>query len=281
MGGNTIRMVEHLLQNGASEEEAATGESTSPLFKTNRPGGGNWIQSIHAIAAPFDGTPMMELGQSILSFSKEMLLTFGLVAGISSLKLDWLYDFDLGKCENEESLTFSGWMTNHVILLDQFGIQRQNGESFEDYFNRVFASSALQENFVDNAFYDLTLDGAAEFNAKAKLTYPNTYYFTYTSSQTFQCDIFGDHCPEADMEIFLAPTGFILGHLGNFVCTKKGACTDRQWAENDGVVPRRSSRSPQNGVQNFVAVTPYPTKCKLFKCDFDNSAIKPGTWYTR
>ena len=45
MGGNTIRMLELLLQKGNAAENTASGANVSGLFATTKPGGGNWIKS--------------------------------------------------------------------------------------------------------------------------------------------------------------------------------------------------------------------------------------------
>ena len=132
---------------------------------------------------------------------------------MGSLKVDWLYDFDL----------------------EHFGLERKSGESFESYFERIFDSAALQDNFVDNGMYDLGVEACWDFNNKTELTYPGTYYFSYSSSQTHGCGFGSNQCPDADIEIFMAPTAFIMGHIGDNICFKSrnNYCLNpAEWSEN-------------------------------------------------
>jgi triacylglycerol lipase len=251
------------LQNGLPEEEDTTKDGTlSLLYKTSKPGGNNWIQSITTIASPHDGSPMdSKTDANFTAVSQQMLTTFALAAGISSLDVDWLYDFDL----------------------EQFGLQRGSGESFKSYFQRVFDGPMFKPGFVDSASFDLRADSCKTFNNKTELTYPGTYYFTVSTSQTFACSFDGDQCPDWDMEIFLVPSGWSAGHLGDKpLCLADGYCFRKsEWSENDGLVPRRSSRGPENGIRNFVAQRDHPRTCAFFKCRWDNSNLMPGVWYTR
>ena len=79
MGGNTIRMMESMIQRGRS------GEGASLLFKspTQKPGGSNWIQSVTTISTPFDGSTLtVKLGNGLLEFIKDFI---GALASVVSL----------------------------------------------------------------------------------------------------------------------------------------------------------------------------------------------------
>ena len=58
MGGQTIRWLEWMLQNGAASEKVAypAGQpAASPLFTGS---GRNWIKSVHTISTPHNGSPL-------------------------------------------------------------------------------------------------------------------------------------------------------------------------------------------------------------------------------
>lgn len=60
MGGQTIRVLAQLLENGDREEinsESAKSGNINPLFT----GGKNWIYSITTLATPEDGSPLAHI----------------------------------------------------------------------------------------------------------------------------------------------------------------------------------------------------------------------------
>ena len=165
MGGTTIRTLEHYLQRGVSEEVSASGSSVSLLFKpgTQKPGGGNWIQSITTISTPFDGSPLIDqLGNGLVNFIKDLVGVFAGIAELASSDPDWDFDFDL----------------------EHFGLKRGSSESFWTYYNRVFSSSIFNKGFKDFASYDLSVAGSVEFNKISSLTYAGTFYFSIATEHT-------------------------------------------------------------------------------------------------
>jgi triacylglycerol lipase len=249
MGGNTIRYLEYLLQKGLSSE---TGSDRSILFKsgTQKSGGGNWIQSMTTIATPHDGSPLTAvLGTGFLEIIKDLLGAFAGVAMLTGDDPEWGFDFDLG----------------------HFGLNRNRGESFGAYKDRVMSSSIFNNGFKDLASWDLTPEWSREFNAKTELTYAGTFYFSIATVHTHACwNVFGwDQCPDLDMDPLMGVTGWIMGNLDG-VKDSQNYRFSNSWEANDGVVPLRSSRSPQVGVRNYRAPTYW---------DMEGSWVK-GRWYS-
>lgn len=213
MGGQTIRMLEVLLQEGDSAERNAG--SSHPLFVKS----GNWIKSVTTIATPHDGTTLIDtLGDGVVELIKDVVLFF---AGVSSVSfLNAVYDFDL----------------------DHFGLSRNSGESFWSYWDRVFNSPIWDRGFKDLAPYDLSLEGAVKIQQRGRQTYPGTYYFGYATEQTyslwgcnlsFKCGWY--HTAEPAMIPLFAPFAAIMGGLNQ----------DSASRENDGLVPKESSKCPK------------------------------------
>jgi triacylglycerol lipase len=131
MGGTTIRYLEYLLHRGNQSEVDTSGTANvSPLFLPNKPGGGNWIQSVFTMSTPFDGSPLHTIlfrginfqynGATIYSlpdFLRQLVIV--LSTCVNLIGANWLYDFDL----------------------HHFGLTRQSGESLVAYANRVVDSS--------------------------------------------------------------------------------------------------------------------------------------------
>jgi triacylglycerol lipase len=160
MGGQTIRMLEILLNEGAAEEVQESGADVSPLFKGGNKG---WIRSVTTIATPHDGTTLVSaLGGSLVGLIKNLVGGFAGIAGDSVV--DLLYDFDL----------------------DHFKLTRNGGEKFKDYRNRVMESRLWEPGFEDYAGYDLSLEGAKKMNQMGKQAYPETTYFSVITDQTFR-----------------------------------------------------------------------------------------------
>jgi len=236
MGGNTIRMLEYLIQNGAAAEVAASGSSVSPLFATSKPGGTSWIRSITTVSTPHDGSTLeVVFGNNFVSVIKDVIAGFASILGLTSTSTDWLYDFQLG----------------------QFGLTRGADESFSSYYDRVFASSIWAPGFQDLSSYNLGTVWSKQFNSMTKLTYPGTYYFSFSTSETYDCWI-NEECADPSMEVFLAPFADLMGNIDGD-CDSSGDCFNDVWEKTDGLVPVRSSASPQNGISGYVAPQSMPT----------------------
>ena len=108
------------------------------------------------------------------------------------------------------------------------------------------------------------------FNAKSTQAYPETHYFSYATLQTSPCEQDTNWCPNPQIENALSPTASVIGHIGGVLCDKtNGFCFGEDFEANDGLVPLRSSISPQAGLASF-------TKAILFTPDME---WLPGAWY--
>ncbi|WP_204195488.1 YSIRK-type signal peptide-containing protein [Staphylococcus sp. GFQ9D221P] len=204
MGGQTVRQLEELLRNGSQEEieyQKAHGGDISPLLQG---GQDNMVSSITTLGTPHNGT-----------HASDKLGNEAIVRQIA---------FDLGKkLGNKYSRVDFG--------LSQWSLKQQPGESYLSYLSRAKTSKLWQTK--DNAFYDLTRDGATDLNRKTSLN-PNIVYKTYTGEATHST-LSGKY--KADYNLFLPFTA-----TANVI----GKATEKEWRENDGLVSVISSQHPFN-----------------------------------
>ncbi|MDW4208565.1 YSIRK-type signal peptide-containing protein [Staphylococcus saprophyticus] len=204
MGGQTVRQLEELLRNGSQEEieyQKAHGGDISPLLQG---GQDNMVSSITTLGTPHNGT-----------HASDKLGNEAIVRQIA---------FNLGKkLGNKYSRVDFG--------LSQWGLKQQPGESYLSYLSRAKTSKLWQTK--DNAFYDLTRDGATDLNRKTSLN-PNIVYKTYTGEATHST-LSGKY--KADYNLFLPFTA-----TANVI----GKATEKEWRENDGLVSVISSQHPFN-----------------------------------
>ena len=131
-GGATTRLFLEILTNGCPEEVAAAkaaGVEPSPFFLGGK---GGWVHSLTAIAAPHNGTTFIESNSDFTKLAANLTTAAAKALGLSSLK--GVYDFQL----------------------DQFGIRKDDNETFSQALDRLLRSDFLSHN--DNAFLDLTID---------------------------------------------------------------------------------------------------------------------------
>mmetsp|Transcript_28109 Transcript_28109/g.45098 ORF Transcript_28109/g.45098 Transcript_28109/m.45098 type:complete len:403 (-) Transcript_28109:115-1323(-) len=216
MGGQTIRELERLIQEGDADEIAATGEDTSPLFRKQ----GNWIKSISTLSTPHDGTPIVKmLGEHIITLVKAIII--GFASASAGSHVESFYDADL----------------------DHWGLGRHPGEKFFDYLGRVF-SSPIWNNKVDFAHHDLTIEGSIAVQKKGKHAYPGTHYAGYATKKTRPV-LFTDFQIPSDMSLLMLPFGAMLGSSKNKFPHLR---------ENDGLVPLEASKCPQAGYSNVSCI---------------------------
>ena len=150
-GGNTVRMLTHLLTYGAPEEIEASGDEVSPLFR-----GGNQalVCSVTAICSPLNGTS-----------AHETALRFKLVTPLKCVA--YAYAAALGRSK-----------VNGVFVdfrLEQFRLSNTPGYKDTD----AFIKSVKQiYNTQDCIEYDMSVDGSAKLNERIA-TAQDVYYFSY------------------------------------------------------------------------------------------------------
>ncbi len=205
MGGQTIRMLAQLIEQGSAEEQATASQGpVSPLFQGGKQG---WIDSALTISTPHDGSALTDLVEGTLPLAPQMIALVAAAVGN-----DNLLDYDFG--------------------LDQWGIVRLPGESLDDYISRV-----TQSNFwlgtKDNCEWDVSPDGAVALNGWVRAQ-SDIYYFSISNKQTFKNPLTGHQDPEPTMNPLLIPIGFF---LGSYTKRQSGhVVIDKSWWTNDGVV---------------------------------------------
>ena len=221
-GGATTRLFLEILTNGCPEEVAAAkaaGVEPSPFFLGGK---GSWVHSLTAIAAPHNGTSFIECNADFTKAAAELATSASKALGLSKFK--GVYDFQL----------------------DQFGIRKDENETFAQALERVLKSDFLSHN--DNAFLDLTIDKSLEIN-KGIAIQPNIYYFSYAGDQTSADPRTGNHYPTVSAIPSNGMCALMLSfsyNMGKYYdkYTAGGIYIDRSWLPNDGLVNTVSARCP-------------------------------------
>jgi len=206
-GGQTARLLVQLLEEGMeSEVEAVLGENSSTdeineAISEGRLSGlfagihNDWVKSVSTFATPNDGTTMAD----IANYGDGPLMFFAMqLGGITGL----------------ESIDFID------LKLDHWGLKRESGESFYDYFKRVMGSSLwnpLGGATKDFSNYDLSTYGAREMNTWVK-DQANVYYFSYSCKITRRNTIGYNQIPMITLAnpLFL-PTATTIGAYLNYL----------------------------------------------------------------
>lgn len=240
-GGQTGRVLAHLLTHGAPEEVAASGAQASALFR----GGKHWVRSVTSYATPHQGTTLAK-GLYTASFGMldQMFAALGVVTGASPATSN-VYDFKL----------------------DQWGLTRQPGEGFSSYLARVKGSALFQPgNTHDMVDADVSPEGALALNQWVK-TVPDVYYFSLATASTWTSPLTGTTYPYAKTALLLQPTALWIGAYRHRNPAPGEVRIDDAWARNDGaantvgmaaphgatVLPFDRAK-PQKGAWNYLGV---------------------------
>ena len=254
-GGATTRLFLEILTNGCPEEVAAAraaGVEPSPFFLGGK---GSWVHSLTAIAAPHNGTTFIETCGDFTMVAAELATSISKALGLSAFK--GVYDFQL----------------------DQFGIRKDDNETFAQALERVLKSDFLSHN--DNAFLDLTIDKSLEIN-KGIAIQPNVYYFSYAGDQTSTDPRTGNHYPTVSAIPSNGMCALMLSfsyNMGKYYdkYTAGGFYIDKSWRPNDGMVNTVSAFYPihsdgtcltKDGKQGWTNYDGY-----------SNINFQPGIWY--
>ncbi len=235
MGGQTIRLLAQLLENGDLDELSFTTDgSINSLFT----GGKSWVSSITSIATPHDGSQEAHIKYGIEP------LTHQFVAAIAAIK---------GKKVDLDDL-------NYDFQLDQWGLKRKPGESRLAYNNRVI-KSAIWKKTKDLSVWDLSPEGAREFNSYVK-TQSDINYFSIACVNTHEDRFTHFQVPNKNMNPILVKSSIFMGRYTN---NKSGEVPiDKSWWRNDGVVSVISAANPKVGSADEIV-------------DYSGNAVK-GTW---
>jgi len=219
MGGETIRVLAQLLENGSQDEMNYGQANISPLFTGDK----HWIDSITTIATPHDGSPVAEGFDNMGPYLDDLLDGLGAITGTSQKPF---LDLDL----------------------DQWGLQRQPNESVESYYKRVFSSN-VWTNSKDNAMYDLSEEGARNLNSWVKAQ-SDIYYFSEACVDTHTDFLTQHQVPNLNMYPFLMPFALFIGQYTN--STPGDVLVNSSWWQNDGLVSLPSAMGPHSGSTDAI-----------------------------
>jgi triacylglycerol lipase len=222
-GGQTVRVLAALLEQGAPTERAATpAAELSLLFR----GGNSWVHSVTTLAAPHDGTSIAANGNHLLPFVRKTLLGLAALVGVQPDELP--YDFKL----------------------DQWGLRRLPDESLEGYLTRVEQNPIWHSR--DISAWDLSPDGARELNRQFPAQ-PGVYYFSWATSATVPIWPSRHQVPRPTMLPQLWVTALF---IGGYTRAEPGHVQiDASWWENDGLVNTRSMAGPT--LDSLDRIAPY------------------------
>ena len=257
-GGATIRLFLDILADGSAQEQAAAkadGAEVSPFFQGGK---ADWVYSLTTLAAPHNGTTFLECCGDMTQFAAEVSTTMAKLLGISDFK--GVYDFQL----------------------DQFGIRKDDNETFAQALDRVLRSDFLSHN--DNAFLDLTIDKSLEINKGIEIQ-PNVYYFSYAGDQTSTDPLTGNHYPTVSaipsngMSALMMPGSINMGKYCDKY-TAGGIYIDRSWLPNDGLVNTVSALYPTTTDKNTTECLKRDGTQGWINYDgYSDITFRPGIWY--
>lgn len=144
-------------------------------------------------------------------------------------------------------------------MLDQFGLSYLPGSS--SGVNCDISKLSAFINSKDNAFYDLTIDGAAEIN-KTITAQPGVYYYSYAGTKTSKSRWTGNYVPNFGINTLMLPYAYAIGKYTGV--TAGGRVIDEKWLENDGIVNTISARAP------------FDEPSKVYR---SAEKVQPGIWY--
>ena len=218
MGGQTARMLNFLLSQEIYKNSINKEES---IFLGESHVG--WIKSITTISTPHDGTTLEHIITSIIPYVQYF-------AGIAGLFGNNYFHFDL----------------------EQFALKREKNESWLSFVSRLSKNTITKtKNFSS---YDLSLDGAKDFNGYCQVL-PNIYYFSFVTSTTKIDEKTGLQIPFEDTPLLNKARAKLIGSRSGYWID--GTQTDSLWYENDGVVNSISMYGPTTGINGSDPIIEY------------------------
>ncbi len=215
-GGNTVRLLTHLLTYGAPEEVAASPDDVSELFKG---GHQDLIASVFTICAPHNGTTTFIVADKIklLPVIKFIVYNYMGLFGRSPVE-GTLFDFHL----------------------EQYGLSDTPGQKDAYPMRRA---KKLYKYSKDNIEYDMSGEGAKKLNDIMEIS-PDIYYFSY-SYTCVGVDSFGRHhvANHTDFPFLTFVSELVLTY--NHFVRPKGNYEYADYA-NDGLVDLPSAMFPKD-----------------------------------
>lgn len=228
-GGNTIRLLASLMEYGAQEEVDASPDDVSPLFTGGK---GEYINSIVTLCSPHNGSTLyyvVDHGKLV----QTALSVLSVAGGVTDAVEGGLIDFQL----------------------EHFGIYSGEDNTIS-LVNREFSEG------TDNAFYDLSPDGAAKLNERIKAV-EDICYISYAYCTTQKSALSSHQVPTLSTMAVLMPLATL---IGSYTDTSETAAIkiDESWLPNDGLVNVVSAQCPSDETPHEYV---------------SGEAIERGVWY--
>ena len=228
MGGQTIRMLQYLLENQFFKDSLNNILEDSYLLKNKNK---SHIKSITSFATPHNGTTLVDLVPRMLPIIKYFINISKIVGGK-------YYNFDL----------------------DQWGFKRNKGETWFSYSKRMKNHRAWETKNI--SAYDLSVDGASYLNSFLRAS-EDIYYFSYSFSSTHNDLKTNNYISDKKTFITLRPRANLIGSIKNL--PQSNVQLDSTWLENDGVVNTISMTHPFTGINGEDSSTYYDSNVPLVK----------------
>ena len=236
-GGPASRLFASLMAYGDEAEIAATGEDTSPLFT------GGHSKSVHSVIT-LSGC---HNGSQIANLIVDPVVPLFFIAVFVNLS------YAFGGSEN-------GMYSD--LALSHFGLTPDEETGKVDFsLSRII-------NYVkskDNAGVDLTVGGSQKLNEKIRMS-PDTYYYSVSGTVTEENKL-GMQVKTHDTTSIFNVTTWLLTKTQGFIID--GIKMDKEWANNDGMVPLKSALYPLDEKDNAFS----------YEDALIKDSITPGSWY--
>lgn len=218
MGGQTVRMLQYLLQTSIVDS-SGQGEDSELLGKARE----GWIKSISTISAPHNGSTLSD----ILTTGVPFLQNFIAIAAVVG---NGFFDFDL----------------------QQWGFQHEEGQSWLEYFRHMREHPAW--NTKNICAWDFSMEGSRQLNTLVTVN-PDVYYFSFATSNTVLDSSSGRHVPAPGMSFIVRANARLMGMKHAYWAD--GTSTDSTWFENDGIVNTISMAGPTTGTNGPDPISTY------------------------
>lgn len=215
-GGNTVRLLLALLDEGSPEEISSTPSGDiSPLFTG---GHGNWVNALVTVCSPNNGSTLAYIldETGLKEFFMTLIYAYAGVMGRSPL---------------------NGYVDFHM---EQFGLTNVPGQEITD--DMIYkAIKLIMEQKYDNVAYDLSPEGALALNNSIGIC-SDTYYFSYAFTTTTKSKLTGTYFGIPSTLAILRPFAAMMGSYPENRMTDYPINED--WLENDGLVNLISAKYP-------------------------------------
>lgn len=214
-GGVCVKLLTHLLTNGAPEEYGAC-EDASELFAGGKE---DWVKSCTTLCTPHNGSTAYNyvVKKHLKPLFKSGVTAWAALLGRSPLN-GRLVDFHL----------------------EQFGITDIPGEKNAPKISKKFKEFYETNDSID---YAIGPKGAKEINELISIS-DNVYYFSYAFDSTER--VKGKYKTKNSDFFLMAMTGNALIRFGEYTDDETGETFDEKWLPNDGLVNVTSALYPEN-----------------------------------